>query len=114
MSVLQFRCDTCLQSFHTKQRMKSHQAMCTFCPKCNRYMDKRHLDKCTGKVPKHPKILCPKCDRMTGKLSFARHMRTVHGEKDWKVSDHPEVMAEVIERTHFFKCIKVVFTFEGS
>ena len=70
--------------------------MCTFCPKCNRYRDKRHLEKCTGKTPKNAQVFCNHCDRMTGRQSIARHMRSVHGFKDWKAADHPEVMSEVI------------------
>ena len=103
--LFQFRCDTCLQSFHSQARMKSHHIMCTFCPKCKRFMDKRHLEKCTGKVPKNPQVLCNLCDRMKGKATMARHMKTVHGQKDWKASDHPDVMSEVIR----FYCFLYIY-----
>ena len=66
-----------------------------FCTKCDRYMDRRHVETCTGKVFKLPRVWCEHCQRMTGKRSLARHMKKVHKIDDWRAVENPEPLPEV-------------------
>ena len=90
----QFICDVCGQAFHNKRRLRSHEAMCVFCDKCQRYMDKRHVKTCKGKVFKLKRVKCEKCKRFMTKSNMRRHMKGVHKE-EWSASDHPDLQTEV-------------------
>ena len=92
---LQFFCGQCLQGFHNKRRLRSHEAMCVFCINCSRYMDRRHLKNCKGKKFKTERVLCNKCNRIFSKSNMRRHMKSVHKTEDWTAADHPEVIPEV-------------------
>ena len=68
--------------------------MCELCPKCDRYLDRRHQETCEGKTFKLPRVNCDRCDRMMAKFSYARHMLRVH-KISWDAKVDPQPQTEV-------------------
>lgn len=87
-------CPKCKQRYATRAVLNIHMYACTFCEKCKRWVDKRHLLTCSGKGKKSPQILCNLCHRFRSKGSMGRHMASKHGVTKWRRSEHPECLSE--------------------
>jgi len=81
--------------FHSAERLRTHRITCEFCPKCERFVEKRHLDKCEGKKFKAVRFRCPKCFRFRAKSGMRQHMLVKHKTPDFIVEEHSECISEV-------------------
>lgn len=85
----------CKRSFPTREAMKQHASRCTWCERCKKYVEKRHLLTCTGRERSGPQLYCNICHVFRSKKSFKDHMKRRHGVENWRRRDHPEVLSEV-------------------
>ena len=94
--VLQHDCPYCGRLFSSKRKMSEHARMCAFCENCNIFTDLRHVATCKSPKPrKGVMVRCPSCHAFKSKRNISRHMKLVHDEKGWKLSDHPQLISVV-------------------
>ena len=66
-------CDKCSKStFKSRATLRQHRKTCCFCPKCDSYRTKEHVEKCKAVEVKSRR--CFYCFKPVLKRNFRRHL----------------------------------------